>query len=125
MLFSNTRIKIVFLWMIFFYLFLFPVISQASYEFDNITNKKRVDKSYIEKNLKSSGYWNLDFKIHIDNNWSETKTNYDWCSGSGTWSDPYVIEKGLMKVILKRILKVQGTGILNLKYISIIIGQKQ
>ena len=92
MLFSNTRIKIVFLGIIFFYLFLFPVIFQPSWEFDNTTQKKRVDQGYIEKNLKSSGYWNLDFKIHIDNNWSETKTTYDWCSGSGTWSDPYVIE---------------------------------
>jgi len=73
-------------------LFLFPIISQASWEFDNITEKKRVDEGYIEKNLKSSGYWNLEFKIHIDNNWSETESTYDWCSGSGTWSDPYVIE---------------------------------
>ncbi|MCK4381994.1 MAG: right-handed parallel beta-helix repeat-containing protein [Candidatus Lokiarchaeota archaeon] len=51
-----------------------------------------VDEGYYKKNLKSSGYWNLGFKIHIDNNWSETKSTYDWCSGSGVWSDPYVIE---------------------------------
>ena len=73
-------------------MFLLPIISQASYEFDNTTQKKGVEEGYIEKNLKSSGYWNLEFKIHIDNNWSETKSTYDWCSGSGTWSDPYVIE---------------------------------
>ncbi|KKM17879.1 hypothetical protein LCGC14_1671340, partial [marine sediment metagenome] len=73
-------------------MFLFPIISQASWEFDNTTQKKRVDEGYIEKNLKSAGYWNLEFKIHIDNNWSETEATYDWCSGSGTWSNPYIIE---------------------------------
>ena len=25
-------------------------------------------------------------------NWSFCETNYDWCSGSGTWNDPYLIE---------------------------------
>jgi len=42
--------------------------------------------------LKSSGYWNIPFKVHIYNNWSETALNYDWCSGSGTWTDPFIIE---------------------------------
>ena len=92
MLFRKIRSKIVFLWIFFFSLFLLPIISHASYEFDNSTNKKRVGEGSIKKNLKSSGYWNLEFKIHIDNNWSETESTYDWCSGSGTWSDPYVIE---------------------------------
>ena len=36
-------------------------------------------------------------KIFIDDsdpeyNWAKTKNDYPWCSGSGTWSDPYVIE---------------------------------
>jgi len=30
--------------------------------------------------------------IHIDNNWTETATTYDWCSGSGSWNDPFTIE---------------------------------
>ncbi|MFX1233356.1 MAG: NosD domain-containing protein [Promethearchaeota archaeon] len=30
--------------------------------------------------------------IHIDNNWTETAANYDWCSGSGSWNDPFIIE---------------------------------
>ena len=42
--------------------------------------------------LNSSGYWNIPFNIHIYNNWSETALNYDWCSGSGTWTDPFIIE---------------------------------
>ena len=30
--------------------------------------------------------------IHIDNNWTETKAVYDWCTGSGLYTDPYVIK---------------------------------
>ncbi len=43
------------------------------------------------KNPKSSGYWTMNF-IHIDDNWSATATTYDWCSGDGSWSNPYIIE---------------------------------
>ena len=43
------------------------------------------------KRLKSSGYWSTNF-IHIDGNWSETATTYDWCSGDGLWGNPYTIE---------------------------------
>jgi len=45
-------------------------------------------KVIFKKNLKSSRYWNLGFKIHIDSNWSEKNSTYDWCSGLGIWSDP-------------------------------------
>ena len=30
--------------------------------------------------------------IHIDDNWTETVVSYDWCSGSGSWNDPFIIE---------------------------------
>ncbi len=40
--------------------------------------------------------WNDGFDIpipiHVDNNWTETVVTYDWVTGSGTWTDPYVIE---------------------------------
>ena len=94
--FSKTRIKIVFLWIIFFYLFLFPVTSQAYREFDNTTPKKRVEEGYIQKNLKSSRYWNLEFKIHINNNWSLAASTLDWVQGGdGSWGDPYPLSKTL------------------------------
>jgi len=35
---------------------------------------------------------NIDFSIYIKDNWSETITLYDWCSGNGTEIDPYIIE---------------------------------
>ncbi|TFG17848.1 MAG: hypothetical protein EU531_01980 [Promethearchaeota archaeon] len=48
--------------------------------------------------LTTNDYWNLmGTPISIDDtisnkNWSYTADNYDWCSGSGTWNDPYIIE---------------------------------
>ena len=41
-------------------------------------------------NPKSSVFWTLDF-IHIDGNWSVTFYE-DWCSGDGSWGNPYIIE---------------------------------
>ena len=32
------------------------------------------------------------FRIHIDGNWTETAMTYDWCTGSGTYEDPYLIK---------------------------------
>ncbi|MFX1573622.1 MAG: nitrous oxide reductase family maturation protein NosD [Promethearchaeota archaeon] len=48
----------------------------------------------IKTEIKSSGEYTESF-IHIDGsmpgNWTAT-TSYDWCSGDGSWSNPYVIE---------------------------------
>ncbi|MFX1552126.1 MAG: NosD domain-containing protein [Promethearchaeota archaeon] len=43
---------------------------------------------------KSSGYWYLTETIEVDGNseWNTLATTYEWCNGSGTWNDPYVIE---------------------------------
>ena len=51
-----------------------------------------------EINLKNAGFWNLTGNpILIDDtnpskNWSYSASHYDWCSGSGIWTDPYLIE---------------------------------
>ncbi len=51
-----------------------------------------------EYNLKSTGFWDLTGSlILIDDSdpgkdWAYTALNYDWCSGSGSWTDPYLIE---------------------------------
>jgi len=45
-------------------------------------------------------YWSMlpvPFSVLIDDsipeyNWSKTANENDWCSGSGTWGDPYIIE---------------------------------
>ena len=55
-------------------------------------------KHHNSLKLKTSGYWNLTgTPIFIDDsnpnyNWSKTETTNDWCSGSGSTSDPYIIE---------------------------------
>jgi len=52
------------------------------------------DESNLKK-LKTSGGYFESF-IHIDgsipDNWSDTTITYDWCSGDGSWSNPYIIE---------------------------------
>ncbi len=41
---------------------------------------------------KLSGFWSEPY-IHITGaNWSLTNSTKPWCSGTGTWADPYVIE---------------------------------
>ncbi len=63
-----------------------------------INNTIADNKNQDSGNLKSSGYWNLtNSYIYIDDNglngitWAEAESE-PWCSGSGTWGDPYIIE---------------------------------
>ena len=43
--------------------------------------------------IEQSGSWNLiGTTISIDNNWTAVNTTYDWCTGEGTESEPYIIE---------------------------------
>ena len=49
-----------------------------------------------ETNLKSAGFWE-ETDIYIDDysilyTWAITEITYPWCSGSGTWNNPYIIE---------------------------------
>ena len=49
-----------------------------------------------EHKLKNAGHWEIG-PIEIDDddptkNWSLIEATYDWCSGSGTWNDPFKIE---------------------------------
>ena len=55
---------------------------------NNTNNKYEQD---IIGDINPSGFWERTW-IHIDANWTDTNSIYDWCSGSGTWSDPYIIE---------------------------------
>ncbi len=69
-----------------------------------VTNKSKQNgnennlESEKQFSLKNSGYWNLTGnpilinELNPTKNWAYTASNNDWCSGSGTWSDPYVIE---------------------------------
>ncbi|MFX1477534.1 MAG: hypothetical protein ACFFCI_05340, partial [Promethearchaeota archaeon] len=59
------------------------------------------------KTPRSSGYWSVNF-IHVDGNWSETVTVYDWCSGDGSWRNPYTIEN----ITIDASTSPTGSGIL-------------
>ncbi|MFX1420541.1 MAG: hypothetical protein ACFE9N_16715, partial [Promethearchaeota archaeon] len=54
--------------------------------------------SQIKKKLKNVDYWNLTgAPIDIDDNnpsknWETTVATYNWCRGTGTLQDPYIIE---------------------------------
>lgn len=59
-------------------------------------------------NLKQAGFWNDFIFIHITGlNWT-IANEFDWCSGSGTWSNPYVIENMIINATDSSI----GCGIL-------------
>ena len=50
----------------------------------------------FEPRPKNAGYWVLT-KIFVDDSdpnydWNHTASTYGWCSGNGTWGDPYIIE---------------------------------
>jgi len=88
---KKTKIKITIgvLMIVIAFLSIFNCIT-----FNNLGENDVSLKVQDEINLKSpkkSGYWNLQF-IHIDGNWSHTAGNYTWCSGDGSWNNPYIIE---------------------------------
>ena len=89
---SNVKFKLTIIMIIEIVLFLFCVFYINPYCKTGI-NSKNIRSSYILS--ATSGV------VHIDNNWTYTEGNYSWCSGSGTYSEPYVIED----------LKIDGSGL--------------
>ena len=66
---------------------------------DDVDNNEDSRKIYNEESLlKSSGFWNLTgTPIFIDDwkcnyNWEKISSENEWCSGSGTLQDPYIIK---------------------------------
>ena len=79
---------------IFTCLMLVLVISVISIQnnFQNSVDTTREDLKFRPLNLRSAGFWNNFTFIHITNlNWTVANET-DWCSGSGTWGDPYLIK---------------------------------
>lgn len=59
-------------------------------------SKINSEVNQFEPRPKNAGYWNLT-KIFVDDSdpnydWNHTASTYGWCSGNGTWGDPYIIE---------------------------------
>jgi parallel beta-helix repeat protein len=93
---KKNRFLLLFL---FFFIFVGPTFLSNSVI--NILNKDSRNNIYsrnkVDTNLKISGFWEFS-SIHIDGMgisgngswiWASAQP---WCSGSGTWSDPYIIE---------------------------------
>jgi len=57
----------------------------------NIVREREVQYENVTKYPKKSGYYELPF-IHVDRNWSWTVALFEWCSGDGSWQNPYTIE---------------------------------
>jgi parallel beta-helix repeat protein len=85
---------------IFFILAVYlPVISMVNSSLSSNSFKSLPNfETQVKKNVKRAGYWNLTgTPISIDDNnptknWSYTANTYDWCSGNGSWNNPYIIE---------------------------------
>ena len=72
--------------------------------FTQINMKNYIETSHDDlefgtTNLKTAGFWNNFTFIHITNlNWTVANET-DWCSGSGTWSNPYLIENMIINAV--------------------------
>ena len=79
---------------IFTFLMLILIVFSISAQ-NNMKNSVETaqdDLNFGTPNLKQAGFWNNFTFIHITNlNWTIANET-DWCSGSGTWGDPYIIE---------------------------------
>jgi parallel beta-helix repeat protein len=78
-------------------LFTISFFSVENFSNTNIIREKLVENNKEDK-FKGAGYWNLtEAPIYVNDldpnyNWSKTAAENDWCTGSGTWGDPYIIE---------------------------------
>ncbi len=95
----KTKIKIIFV-----SLLILSVLNIFSYQiFNNSVNSNRFSEKNDNFVLKTANYWNLTgTPIYIDDtavgtyDWATINATYDWCKGSGTKSDPYVLENILI-----------------------------
>ncbi len=79
--------------------FLFSGIFNSRFSKNIITNNNYLEFNENNKiQIKQSGFWNLTGSpIFIDDldpnfNWSKTASENEWCTGLGTWNDPFKIE---------------------------------
>jgi parallel beta-helix repeat protein len=100
----KTKMKMLFTFLILV-LMIFTISNQI-----NIRNRIDTAQENLEirtPNLKLAGFWDNFTFIHItDLNWTVANQS-DWCSGSGTWGDPYLIENMIINASVSPI----GCGI--------------
>ena len=81
-------------------------IYNANYNYYQEKNFENIEND-DEFELNRAGSWEIGpIEIDDDNpakNWSFTEASYEWCNGSGTINDPYIIEN----------VTINGTGAIN------------
>ncbi|MEJ2294707.1 MAG: NosD domain-containing protein [Candidatus Lokiarchaeota archaeon] len=84
----KTQRKTILLGLILF-LMILPIITQISI---NYSKNTQISTNTEPVNIKSAGFWGNFTFIHITNlNWTIANET-EWCSGSGTYIDPYTIK---------------------------------
>lgn len=93
---SNMRKQKLFNYYLVVICCIFMIHIASSIKFKAIGEINYNNEIYSEKYTKTSDY-NVTTPIFIDDsdpnyNWSKTASENAWCSGSGSWADPYIIE---------------------------------
>jgi len=70
------------------------ITSNNSY---NERNKEKILQNNIVTNLKNSGNWEISPITINGASWEFLSSTYEWCSGNGTWQNPYIIENVTIK----------------------------
>lgn len=93
---NQKKIKIAILFLVIFIL-TFSYLIKTEFRRYHVDDDL-IFENYPEPKLKGAGFWDLTGSpIYINNNdparnWAITAATNEWCSGSGTWNDPYIIE---------------------------------
>lgn len=91
---KKHSIKIIIL-LSFSYIVVSSILSNVNLNFYQVNQIRNIKDEKMNL-LKMTGYWNIG-PIEIDDddllkNWSISAATYNWCSGLGTLSSPYIIE---------------------------------
>ena len=97
--FMNSKNKMKIIIFVSFLIGVFLILNALSQtDIKTVNHSTEIQKNgdYSENYLKQSDFWPDVSFIHIDGNWTETNSTYDWCSGSGTLKDPYTIKNTII-----------------------------
>lgn len=91
---SNKR-NIILLFMCLIFVIFIPLLNLSIQIFLNLNDSQEgvlndKPETSIYEDPSAAGYFIDD--SNPDYNWSKTAAEKDWCYGSGTWNDPYIIE---------------------------------
>ena len=94
---SNTRKKKLFSYYLILICSIFVLQIASSIRFQTSGGINYYNEIYTENNIGTSDY-PVTTPIIIDDsdpnyNWSKTTLENAWCSGSGSWADPYIIQE--------------------------------